>query len=72
MEDNVIYNKFSRQAALYYFEKRNRLQHDANKYSSRYSSREPLANLRRENSTKEIESKSNDTFACGLIFVEDT
>lgn len=70
MKNNVIYNKFSRQAALII--SKSEIDYNmTNKYSSRYF-RELFANLKQKYSMKETESKSNDTFACGLIFVEDT
>lgn len=69
MKNNVIYNKFSRQAALII--SRSEIDYNMTYNSSRYF-RELFANLKQKYSMKETESKSNDTFACGLIFVEDT
>ena len=66
---HVTYNKFSTQAALYCFEGRliaRRVYTQLPIFFSRADSK----SLRR-NTEKDTESKSNDAFACGLIFVEN-
>ena len=66
---HVTYNKFSIQAAPYYFEGRLTARRLSTEIPILFS-RAVSKSLRR-NTEKETESKSNDAFACGLIFVEN-